>query len=161
MKIVTSATLAALLLVATKTSAVEDGRATMVVEPFQQSTSARYRLFPTTNMWTFIELDTATGRLWQVQYAVGSDGEGGRFTINNKSLAQDGRAGRFSLYQTPNVWNFLLLDQEDGRVWQAQYSLGSEGAGIIPIEDVRPGVSDAVIEAWAKGFGGGNKPPIE
>lgn len=28
-----------------------------------------YRLFPTTNMWTFIKLNTRTGQMWQVQWS--------------------------------------------------------------------------------------------
>ena len=27
----------------------------------------RYKLYPTQNKWTFLELDTQTGRIWQVQ----------------------------------------------------------------------------------------------
>ena len=30
----------------------------------------RYKLYPTQNTWTFLELDTQTGRVWQVQYSV-------------------------------------------------------------------------------------------
>lgn len=29
---------------------------------------ARYKLYPTQNIWTFIKVDTQTGQLWQVQY---------------------------------------------------------------------------------------------
>ena len=32
-------------------------------------TDARYKLYPTQNMWTFLKLDTETGRIWQVQYS--------------------------------------------------------------------------------------------
>ena len=35
-----------------------------------QSTDVRYRLFPTQNMWTFLKLDTMTGKIWQVQFSV-------------------------------------------------------------------------------------------
>ena len=30
---------------------------------------------------------------------------------------------RFKLYKTDNMWNFLLLDSVNGRVWQCQYSV--------------------------------------
>lgn len=83
-----------------------------------------YKLYPTTNMWTFIKLDRRNGRLWQVQFDVsGSD----RFEveINSSDLryySQDNDTPRFELYPTQNMYNFLLLDQETGRVWQAQWS---------------------------------------
>ena len=28
-----------------------------------------YKIFPTTNMWNFIKLDTRNGKMWQVQYS--------------------------------------------------------------------------------------------
>lgn len=35
-----------------------------------------YKLYPTDNMWTFLKLDTRTGKIWQVQYSVNSDSYG-------------------------------------------------------------------------------------
>lgn len=34
---------------------------------------ARYKLYPTTNMWTFLKLDTRNGRIWQVQWSFEDD----------------------------------------------------------------------------------------
>ena len=31
---------------------------------------ARYKLYSTSNMWTFLKLDTSNGRIWQVQWAL-------------------------------------------------------------------------------------------
>ena len=31
----------------------------------QDNPSASYRLFPTTNMWTFLKLNTEDGRIWK------------------------------------------------------------------------------------------------
>jgi hypothetical protein len=108
--------------------------ATPVIEPFQQSTDARFRLFPTVNVWNFIELDTATGRLWLVQYS--TDNNAMKTAINDAPLAPGAVAGRFTLYQTRNVWNFLLLDQADGRTWQAQFAVGEDDGvnALFPIE---------------------------
>jgi|SRR5579859_2891942 len=92
-----------------------------------------YHLFATTNIWTFILLDTATGRAWQVQYSL-DDTPTGRAVINESSLLPDGVApknGRFTLYPTQNMFNFLLLDREDSRIWQLQWSLESKGRGIV------------------------------
>ena len=39
-------------------------------------TPSAYKLYATENMWTFLELDTATGIIWQVQYSVKGDSTG-------------------------------------------------------------------------------------
>jgi hypothetical protein len=102
-------------------------------DPISESDVAYpYRLFATTNIWTFILLDTATGRAWQVNYFL--DGTpGARSDINRSSLLPDGatpKNGRFTLYSTNNMYNFLLLDREDSRIWQLQWSLESKNRGI-------------------------------
>jgi hypothetical protein len=119
---------------------VETKESLQIRSDFQQRLDVRYRLFKTRNIWTFLELDTATGRIWQVQFGVGDKSSAsGRFVVNARVLAPDGKAGRFTLYETSNRWNYILLDQESGDVWQAQYTLDNEGgAGIFPLRDVQP-----------------------
>lgn len=101
-----------------------------------QHTAPCFRLYPTDNMWTFLELDTVTGRIWQVQYSVkGSDY---RFSsaVNSESLILEGEdsfAGRFELYKTQNIYNFILLDTLKGRIWQVQWSSNQESRMIMPI----------------------------
>jgi hypothetical protein len=92
-----------------------------------------YRLFETTNIWTFILLDTATGRAWQVNYSL-NDSPAVRLVINGASLLPEGappRNGRFTLYSTNNMYNFLLLDREDSRIWQLQWSQESNSRGLV------------------------------
>lgn len=36
----------------------------------RQLREPRYKLYPTTNNWTFLKLNTVTGQIWQVQYSV-------------------------------------------------------------------------------------------
>lgn len=86
---------------------------------------ARYRLFPTKNMYMFIELDTQTGKMNQVQWS--TKGSEYRFSsiLSDRDLTygdSTATAGRFTLYPTTNIYNFLLLDQEDGRTWQVQWN---------------------------------------
>jgi len=104
------------------------------VDPISESDVAyQYRLFKTTNMWTFILLDTATGRAWQVQYSV-DDSPAVRTIINEDSLLQDSvieKNGRFTLYPTDNMYNFLLLDREDSRIFQLQWAIEPEYRGIM------------------------------
>lgn len=95
----------------------------------------RFKLFPTQNLWTFIKLDTQTGQMWQVQFSVSDEYERFESILNSTSLVTDGvnRTGRFELYPTKNFYNFILLDQYDGRTWQVQWSFEEENRVVIPI----------------------------
>ena len=67
-------------------------------------------------MWTFLKLDTRTGRVWQVQYAINSSSRGqSQFVSVRLSLDEDWSAlsniGRFELYPTQNMYTFLLMDK--------------------------------------------------
>lgn len=101
----------------------------------QNNTAVIYRLFPTQNMWTFIKLDTRNGQMWQVQYDIK---ENNRFETSLNSEPQVTKEkeviDRFTLYPTQNIYNFILLDQIDGRVWQVQWSIDAKKRLIIPIE---------------------------
>jgi hypothetical protein len=101
---------------------------------FSQSPNATYRLFPTSNMWIFIKLNTADGRLWLVQYSIKS-GEQLEIPLSKSERVDENKKkdGRFTLYATQNMYNFLLLDQIDGRVWQVQWSTDGENNLVIPI----------------------------
>jgi uncharacterized protein YtpQ (UPF0354 family) len=92
-----------------------------ISEP-SQSPTVQYRLFRTANVWTFIKLDTVTGKMWQLHYSL--DGNDGTFVLNDKDLASEKQRtpGRFTLYPTQNVWTFILIDQIDGNTWQVQWS---------------------------------------
>lgn len=108
----------------------------MFSEP-TQNTNVRYRLFPTQNTWTFLKLDTVTGKIWQVQYSV--DGDDYRFEspVSLKDIADalklERKIGRFTLYPTKNVYNFVMLDQFDGRTYQVQWSMEPDNRAVIPI----------------------------
>ena len=41
---------------------------------------------------------------------------------------------RYKLYPTQNIYNFILLDQVDGRLWQVQWSLEEGNRAIFPIK---------------------------
>lgn len=103
--------------------------------PDSVSNIATFKLYPTQNMWTFLKLNTRNGKIWQVQYDIGG-------TDRNESilntlplvLEEEETNGRFNLYPTQNMYNFILLDQIDGRTWQVQWSIEKEYRGIIPIQ---------------------------
>lgn len=97
---------------------------------------AKFLLFPTKNMFIFLKLDTSTGELWMVQYST----TGTQMEVKFPSLfyplvsSTEQSNGRFFLYPTQNMYNFLLIDQIDGRVWQAQWSTELENVGLLRIK---------------------------
>lgn len=96
---------------------------------------ARYKLFPTQNMWTFIKLDTQTGQMWQVQFSTKGDKERFEYDLNPAPLIENDKRvnGRFELYPTQNIYNFILLDQVAGKQWQVQWSFDKENQAVMPI----------------------------
>ena len=101
----------------------------------QVSENAIYQLFPTQNFWTFIKLDSRNGKMWQVHFTVKDDSERTEVDLNSTALIDEEKEvkGRFTLYPTENMYNFLLLDQIDGYVYQVQWSMTKENRGVIPI----------------------------
>ena len=84
-----------------------------------------YKLFPTQNYWTFIKLDTRNGKMWQVHFTISNEGNEGEVILNSSSLVwteEEEVNGRFTLYPTNNIYNFILLDQIDGRTYQVQWN---------------------------------------
>lgn len=132
----------------------DDGR-----EPTQR-TDAPFRLFRTQNMYMFLKLDTRTGQIWEVQWSAKDENRFeeltsawwlvpghpvfkdsahasetpeqymARYTIGLGKL----KPGRFTLYPTSNIFNFLLLDQDEGSTWQVQWSHQPENRLVMPIE---------------------------
>jgi hypothetical protein len=115
--------------------AQSDSEMRAIADP-QQAIDVKYRLFKTENIYTFLLLDTSTGKAWQVQFSI-DESKAPRTTvpINEKSLVRDGevvRNGRFTLYPTQDTFNFMLVDQDTGRIFQCLWSLGKERA-IFPV----------------------------
>lgn len=81
-----------------------------------------YRLFSTKNTYTFIKLNTRNGQMWQVQWSTGDNTFEVPLSLTSRIPSEEERNGRFFLYPTTNIYNFILLDQIDGRVWQVQWS---------------------------------------
>ena len=95
-----------------------------------------FQLFPTQNYWTFIKLDTRSGKMWQVHFTIKDDGGQGELLLNSLSLVSKEKEvnGRFTLYPTENMYNFLLLDQIEGDVYQVQWSMEAKNRFIFPIK---------------------------
>jgi hypothetical protein len=103
------------------------------IQNISPDTTVVYRLFSTRNMYTFIKLNTRNGQMWQVQWGTESKY---RFenTLSNVSRvnAEEEKNGRFFLYPTTNIYNFILLDQISGKVWQVQWGKEADRS-VFPI----------------------------
>jgi hypothetical protein len=92
-----------------------------------------FRLFSTRNTWTFIKLITRNGQMWQVQWDTGKERREIPISLTSRISREEERNGRFFLYPTQNIYNFILLDQLDGRVWQVQWSPEAKERMVVPI----------------------------
>lgn len=97
--------------------------------------NSSFRLYPTENIYTFLKLDTRNGRIWQVQWSTDVNRFESYLNLTPLTTDEEEITGRFMLYQTQNMWTFILLDQTDGRTWQVQWSTDYESRGILPISD--------------------------
>ena len=84
----------------------------------------RYKLYPTENMYNFLQLDTKTGKIEVVQWSL-DDEEEFSVTLNAEDLSYDTGNGTFELYPTKNIYQFLLLDKVTGRRWHVQWGFES------------------------------------
>ncbi|MCB0535855.1 MAG: hypothetical protein KDD14_26875, partial [Saprospiraceae bacterium] len=83
-----------------------------------------------------IKLNTRNGKMWQVHFTIKEDGVDGELILNSIPLVTEEKEvnGRFTLYPTENIYNFILLDQIDGDVYQVQWSMEEKYRGVIPID---------------------------
>jgi hypothetical protein len=104
------------------------------IQNISTDSTAVYRLFATKNTYNFIKLNTRNGQMTQVQWGTESKY---RFetTLSDVSRVdkEEEKNGRFFLYPTTNIYNFILLDQIDGRAWQVQWSIEEEDRAVIRI----------------------------
>ena len=90
---------------------------------YTQDPKANYRLYKTKNNYNFIKLDTRTGQMELVQWSVNRNNRI-TYTLSDEKLIHPldiEEPGRFTLYATTNMYNFVLLDQIDGRSWQVHW----------------------------------------
>ncbi|MDA6070758.1 hypothetical protein NJT12_14145 [Flavobacterium sp. AC] len=93
-----------------------------------------YRLFSTYNIGTFIKLNTKNGQMWQVQWDAGKGKFESPLFLTPRVSAEEEKNGRFFLYPTTNIYNFILIDQLDGRMWQVQWSSKIKDRIVLPLD---------------------------
>ena len=105
------------------------------IQNTEETESITYKLFPTQNYWTFIKLNTRNGKMWQVHFTLDNDGVSAELILNSVALVDNDKEvnGRFNLYSTENIYNFILLDQIDGFVYQVQWSMEEKYRAVVPI----------------------------
>lgn len=133
----------AVLLMALATFNCEAQSQSQDVKQTQDKSDAtdRYRLYPTQNMWTFLKLDTQDGRIWQIQWTLDDVSKAKVYnTLTSINLipligeSEKRNNGRFELYPTSNLYNFILMDQIEGRIWQVQWSQDISQRAIISLD---------------------------
>lgn len=145
---------------------------------FGQEDIERYKVYNTTNIYTSLLLDSATGQIWQLQIGL-SDVDQLKTKLNDIAFAESiediteswtesidskmkeweenynskpdsivsdkdkeywkpltlegtielnyiAQNGRFKLYPTGNMYNFLMVDVIDGRTWQVQWNIDED-----------------------------------
>ena len=96
-----------------------------LISQANKSALPRYKIYSTDNIYNLIKLDTATGQVWQVQYRTDSI-ESTVIAIDDDSLLwswEDEIPGRYELYPTKNIYNFILLDTVKGYTYQVQWNI--------------------------------------
>ena len=94
-----------------------------------QSMVGRYKVYPTTNTFTSLRLDTATGSVSALQIGVGTETTTMSYFITGAVDPKCDIVGRFELYPTNNRRNFILLDTIMGTAYQVQWSTKEEECG--------------------------------
>lgn len=91
----------------------------------ETGSSLRYKLYPTFNMWTYLKLDTRTGRVTMLFFSVDNPNDEGEIYIGIPMETYAGNEainGRYELYPTTNLWTFLMIDQINGNTYHIQWS---------------------------------------
>lgn len=98
----------------------------------------RYKLYSTENIYTFLQLDTRTGKIKQVQWSLDEKKEWS-IALNDIDLTYGIAIGkdidRFELYPTKNMYQFILLDKATGDKWHIQWGFEDAKRWVKPIEE--------------------------
>lgn len=93
-----------------------------------------FQLYPTQNTYIFLLLDTRNGRIWMEQWGIDSKDRIEVVLSTQKQGWGDGEIpGRFELYPTSNVYNFIMVDHVYGTTWQVQWSTDPKKRMVVRI----------------------------
>lgn len=96
----------------------------------------RFRLYSTNQLWYYLELDTATGKVYSVQISYGNSPRKVDIIDDTSKIGSDDEIvkGRFILKATGDSRLYILLDSEDGRCWLLKWSVNPENRNIERLE---------------------------
>jgi hypothetical protein len=103
---------------------IQDDGQTFLIHPSttpDNEKSNRYALYKTKNMWTYILLDTFSGKLWQCQYSTKGTEYILSVVINPYSLSYTENS-KFTIQPLQSMFQYYLIDEETGDMWKFQWS---------------------------------------
>ena len=127
------ARLITLVFVLFATTSIAQSTSEAPIQNISTDSAVTYRLFSTKNIYTFIKLNTRNGQMWQVQWSTKDNQFQTILSDISRVDKDEEKNGRFFLYPTTNIYNFILLDQIDGRAWQVQWSTEAKERMVIRI----------------------------
>ena len=87
----------------------------------------RFKMIETENIHILLKWDTRTGKTWMVQYGLSDTPALEKLIPNSQFLTEDKSwNGRFELYPTQNMFNFIMVDTYNGNTYQVQWSTDDE-----------------------------------
>lgn len=97
----------------------------------KNSLVGRYKVYPTTNTYNSLRLDTLTGEVYALQISINDDTARMSYRICEGLVEDETRStvGRYELYPTKNNYNFILLDTIWGSAYQVQWSTKDSECG--------------------------------
>lgn len=122
-----------LILTLTTILTFAQGEPDIPIQNISTDSNVVYRLFATDNSYNFIKLNTRNGQMWQVQWSLKDNQFETTLSDISRVSIDEEKNGRFFLYPTTNSYNFVLLDQIDGRSWQVQWNFESEKRMVVRI----------------------------
>lgn len=107
-----------------------------IVDEMQETAMSvpRFKMMPTSNIHILLKLDTRTGRVWMTQYGLGGTQSVEKMIPQSYILKEsESWNGRFDLYATQNIFNFIMVDTYSGNTYQVQWSVDDECCFVVPI----------------------------
>lgn len=93
-----------------------------------------YKMMPTENIHILLKWNTRTGDIWMTQYALSeTDALEHKIPSIINIESENSWNGRFELYPTKNMFNFIMVDTYYGNTYQVQWNTKDENCFVIPI----------------------------
>ena len=122
----------------TQTTVQEEVRTLTFEEQMQENTKELpvYKMIATENIHILLKWNTRTGEVWMTQYALsGTDALEHLLPSAINIASEDSWNGRFELYPTKNMFNFIMVDTYYGTTYQVQWNTKDDNCFVVPLVD--------------------------